>query len=214
MAKPDGYTAYRLFTAINLHFTNPKYDLLKYNGRIRCPRETYENRRDRKLFERLANRHSSERDLIQFIVANYAYDNRGLVWDLNGDSEEHYITWTKRKESISEVFREDLSKIFFHAEKNKLCLRQIFDIDEKNEYPELLKLFLSKDITIETMVILNQLTGYIEKWHPLILLWHDLFLKINRLTTFVKYDIVRIQTIYNTFIENIGDIEEYHGQVL
>lgn len=211
MAKPDGYTAYRFFTAINLHFTNQKYDLLKYKGRIRCPRETYEKRRDRKLFERLANRHNSERDLIQFIVANYAYDNRGLVWDLNGDSEENYLTWIKRKESLTEVFRNDLSKIFSHCEINKLSLDRILEVDDQHEYPELLKIFLSKDITIETMVILNEITGYIERWQPLVLLWHDLFLKIQRLTTFVKCDILRVQAVYKNFVIEMRLLEEYHG---
>lgn len=195
----DGYQAYRYFMAIKLHFTTDKYDVFEKNGRVTGKRSTYENRNDRGLFEKLANKFSTDKDLIQYLVANFAYGNNGVIYST--DSDEYYDVWIKRKESMRRVFELDLVIIQRHLENNKKIYNDLYSIDDYS--PMLLTLYLGKQITIETMVILNDLENYLDKWEPLIMLWKDEFRLIRKIKKFVKYNPDIVKSIYNRFKEEM-----------
>lgn len=196
----DGYQAYRYFMAIRLHFTTDKYDVFEKNGRVTGKRATFEQRNDRGLFEKLSHKFSTERDLIQYLVANFAYGNNGVIYST--ESDDYYDTWTKRKESMRRVFELDMITIQRHLENNKKIYNDLYSIDEYS--PELLNLYLSKQITLETMVILNDLENYLDKWEPLIMLWKDEFRLIRKVKKFVKYNPDVVKSIYNRFKEEMN----------
>lgn len=195
----DGYQAYRYFMAIKLHFTTDKYDVFVSNGRVTGKRETFEKRNDRGLFEKLANKFDKDKDLIRYFVANFAYGNSGVIYST--DSDEYYDTWIKRKESIRRVFELDMITIQRYLENNKKIYNDLYSIDEYS--PILLNLYLGKQITLETMVILNDLENYLDKWEPLIMVWKDEFRLIRKVKKFVKYNPDVVQSIYNRFKEEM-----------
>ena len=196
----DGYQAYRYFMAIRLHFTTDKYDVFEKNGRVTGKRETFEKRNDRGLFEKLANKFTKDKDLIQYLVANFAYGNNGVIYST--DSDEYYDVWIKRKESMRRVFELDLITIQRHLENNKKIYNDLYSIDEYS--PLLLNLYLGKQITLETMVILNDLENYLDTWEPLIMLWKDEFRLIRKVKRFVKYNSDVVQSIYSKFKEEMN----------
>lgn len=196
----DGYQAYRYFMAIRLHFTTDKYDVFEKNGRVTGKRETFEKRNDRGLFEKLANKFTKDKDLIQYLVANFAYGNNGVIYST--DSDEYYDVWIKRKESMRRVFELDLITIQRHLENNKKIYNDLYSIDEYS--PLLLNLYLGKQITLETMVILNDIENYLDTWEPLIMLWKDEFRLIRKVKKFVKYNSDIVQSIYSKFKEEMN----------
>ena len=200
----DGYKAFQLFTAIRLHFTNPKYDVFTTKGRVRGSRETFEKRRDRGLFERLARKFKTEKELITFLVSNIAYGNQGVVYT-DGDSIEYYTTWIKRKESITRVFQQNLKIIIDHLEKEKIHPDRVYSCDN-GEIPILLKLYLSGDIAIEVMAILQDWDGYLRLWESEISLWRDHFLVIDKVRPFVKYDSHKIMAVYQDFEDSLNEL--------
>lgn len=197
----DGYTAYKYFTAVKLHFSNESYDLIEQKGHVKGTRETFERRSDRKLFDRLGMKFSKDRDLVQFLIANIAYGNTGLVWEFDGSSDLYYNQWIKRKESITQTFRDDLVFLSNEADIRGYTYQELLYITDDQEYPVILKYYLGGKITIESMVILDILTSMIDNWQPLVLLWHDHFLKIRRLRPFVKFNPEKIRNVYNEFFE-------------
>lgn len=197
----DGYTAYKYFTAVKLHFTNESYDLIEHRGIVRGTRETFERRSDRKLFERLGKKFPKDRDLIQFLIANIVYGNTGLVWEFDGSSDMLYNQWIKRKESITQVFKDDLAFLTNESELRGITYQELLYITDNQEYPALLKYYLGGKVTIETIVMLDFLTQIIDNWQPLVLLWHDHFLKIRRLRPFVKFNPEKIQRTFHEFFE-------------
>ncbi len=196
----DGYQAYRYFMAIRLHFTTDKYDVFEKSGRVTGKRETFEKRNDRGLFEKLANKFTKDKDLIQYLVANFAYGNNGVIYST--DSDEYYDTWIKRKESMRRVFELDLITIQRHLENNRKIYNDLYSIDEYS--PLLLNLYLGKQITLETMVILNDIENYLYAWEPLIMLWKDEFRLIRKVKRFVKYNSDIVQSIYSKFKEEMS----------
>lgn len=200
-----GFRACKLYLAVKLHFESEKYDVFESGGRTKYRREDYEKRRDRVIFERLAKKFPVERDLIQFYVANFAYGNPNKIY--SGDAYDYYETWIKRKQSITQVFWNDLSTIFTNLENKKRGFDAFMNIDDGD--PELLLLYLGGHITLETMVIVQQLDDYLTKWEPMILLWHDYFHTIQKVRRFVKFDANKCGIIYKQFKENL--VELNHG---
>lgn len=198
----DGFKAYKYFMAIKLHFTNEKYDVFEMNGRVTGSRATFENRNDRGLFEKLAKKFDKDQDLIQFLVANFAYGHRNVVY--SSDSDHYYQVWLKRKESRTHVLQSDLTTIINHLEKDRLKEESLYSVEEG--MPELLNLYLGGYVTIETMAILQDFDDYLSKWEPLIMLWHDHFLTIRKVKRFVRYDENRVKLIYQDFKEQLSEL--------
>ena len=72
-----------------------------------------------------------------------------------------------------------------------------------NEYPSIIKLYLGKKISIESVSMLNDLLDFIPKWKQnqsgMLILESDIR-KIEKIKGFVKYEQERIKPIFNEFI--------------
>jgi len=198
----DGFKAYKYFMAVKLHFTTEKYDVFEMNGRVAGSRVAFERRNDRGLFEKLAKKFDNEQEFIQFLVSNFAYGHKNVVY--SNESDEYYRTWMKRKESRTQHFTNDLTNIINHLEMNRIPAEQLYSVE--TGMPELLNLYLGGHVSIETMVVLQDFDDYLTKWEPLIMLWHDSFLTIRKCTRFVKYDKIKLYSIYTKFKEQLAEL--------
>jgi hypothetical protein len=198
----DGFKAYKYFMAIKLHFTNEKYDVFEMNGRVSGSREAFERRNDRGLFEKLARKFDKDQELIQFLAANFAYGHKNVVY--SSESDEYYHRWLNRKQSRSRQFNTDLMEIVNHLEMNKIPAENLYSVE--SGMPELLNLYIGDHVSIETMVILQGYEDYLSRWEPLIMLWHDHFLTIRKCTGFVKYDKIKLQSVYINFKEQLSEL--------
>jgi hypothetical protein len=189
-----GYEAYKLYLALKLHFTTEDYDVIETQGRLlNVSKTSFERRTDYKLFEKLARKFISKSDLIQFIIANFVYGNKNVIY--SQESYDNLITWKKRKESITWQFSNDLDEIL-----NKNDNFEDF-INPKSGMPKLFNYYLGGNITFESMVILQNLTNYLSKWESMIILWHDHFLMIRKARPFVKYNVAKINNVYQKFLD-------------
>ena len=194
----DGYKAWKLYMAVKLHFTTTKYNVFNNRGHVKGARDTFYARNDRFIFERLARKFPTEREIIQYFVANFAYDNSEVVYS-PADGETNLVTWNKRKQSISQVFDNDLHVILLHLEKERLTENDLYE-GQSNNLPELFKLFLGGYITIETMVILDTFVNYLARTSSKInLLLGEEYLKIEKCKGFVKFDKDRLLQVYENF---------------
>ena len=188
--------------AIKLHFTTEKYDVFEMNGRVSGSRVAFERRNDRGLFEKLARKFTTDYELIQFLVANFAYGHQNVVY--SHDSDTYFQVWNKRKESRTRTFGVDLDTILNHIEKNKISAETLYSVE--SGMPELLNLYLGGYVSLETMVILQKFDDYLPKWEPLIMLWHDHFLTIRKANRFVKFDETRLKLIYEDFKKSLSEL--------
>jgi hypothetical protein len=182
------FEAYREYIALKSHFTSKNYDYVKFNGKLKTASiDSFHNRKDKIFFMRLAK----HKDVKGFLISNFIESN-SWVGDLayNEVAEKNYLSWQKRLQSLSYVFKNDLSK-----------LKEDFDsniIVEDNTHPYLLKLFLRKEITFETLVILVDLVKCYSHWNKQMKndpVWKDVGLKIKKYSKFLSYDRNKIREI-------------------
>ena len=200
----DGFKAYKYYMAIKLHFTS-KYDVFESRGHVKGSRDAFNSRNDRYIFEKLAQKLSNDKDIIQFFVSNFAYGNETAIYS-NGEADELYALWQKRKQSITKVFIDDLANIINYVEIKKLDSKNLFK-GSNGDLPILLDLYLGGKVTIETMRILDDYYPFIDGWGDnstvRIVLGSGL-LRIKKLHKFVKYDNEKLSKIFNHFKEELS----------
>jgi hypothetical protein len=202
----DGFKAYRYYLAIKLHFTTDRFNVFENRGSVRGTREAFNARNDRYIFEKLASKRSDDKEIIQFFVSNFAYGNDQAIY-AGQEAEDNYLQWQKRKQSMTKIFVDDLATLITHIELNKLKPTAIFQFTE-NEYPVALKLFVGGKIAIETLNIIDDMTGMLDDWvvHPSVrYIWEAEMRRIKKLTGFVKYDKIKIGKIFQHFKEEIAE---------
>jgi len=200
----DGFKAYRYYLALKLHFTSEKFNVFENRGNVKGSREAFNARNDRYIFEKLARKFGNDRDIIQFFVANFAYGNESAIY-AGQESDDNLAEWAKRKQSITKIFIDDLASLLTYVEINKLPTSSIFDFNF-NEYPAALKLFLGGKISIETLVIVNELDHIVEHWldnSTVQNIWSNELLRIKKLIGFVKYDKDKLRKIFTHFVEEL-----------
>jgi hypothetical protein len=202
----DGYKAYRYYLAIKLHFTTDKFDVFQNRGNVKGTREAFNARNDRYIFEKLAQKHSDDKEIIQFFVSNFAYGNDTAIY-AGQEAEDNFMQWNKRKQSITKIFVDDLATLLTHIETNRLKHSAIFEFTE-NEYPVALKMFVGGKISIETLRIIDDFTEILEKWNQNLsvkYIWDNEMRRIKKLTGFVKYDKIKIEKIFSAFKEELAE---------
>jgi len=196
-----GFKAFRYYLALKLHFNNDKYNVFENKGNIKYSYENFNSRNDRHIFEKLARKFDTDKELIQFLVANFAYGHDNMIFAIE-EANEYYLEWQKRKQSITRIFKDDLNTIELESQKHALSLDQIINFT-LNEYPSIIKLYLGKKIAIESVSILNDLLAFIPKWKQnpsgMLILESDIR-RIEKLKGFVKYEQEKIKPIFNEFI--------------
>lgn len=198
-----GFKAFRYYVALKLHFTKDKFNVFENRGNVKGSYQAFDARNDKFLFEKLARKYRTDQEIIQFLVANIAYGNDNIVYGME-EAEEYYIQWTKRKQSLTKTFKDDLNLLQLESEKNNLSLDQIINFT-LNTYPCIIKLYLGKLISMESICILNDFIPMITKWEvePTALILEEDIRRIKKLKGFVKYDREKLEKTINEFITEL-----------
>ena len=198
-----GYKAYRYALALKLHFTTDKFNVFENKGNVRGSFETFQARTDRHLFDKLARKFNTDKDLIQFIVAQYVYNNPNFIYELE-QAEDNYTQWIKVKESITRVFQDDMNELLLQHEKNGYTKDEIFNCTI-NDFPVIIKLYLGRRINPQTIAILSSMEKSVSEWFnnkSLSLVLESEIRVLYKMHGFFKYDKEKIMKLYNEFCAN------------
>ena len=185
--------AYRCYLSMKNHFTKDKYDYHKYRGKVRATNESFYKRKDRFWFEKLA-RNKSDQEVVDFFVSNFiTCTDPSKLWigELIKDGEGRYVEWKKRNQSLSYIFKEETESVFSNGNFDSM-----FAIDG-TRHPQILKEYLRKNISIETLVILNQILGFKENFdsHLKDPVWESVSMRIKKYSPFLNIDVQRYKQI-------------------
>lgn len=200
----SGYGAYMLFLALRTHFTNIRYDFFQMHGKLRATKKSYLQRNDKSFFERLAKEYNST-ELRDFYLANILEDKYYITEMINDEAKNAYDNYTRRRQSLSYIYTDELGRLFDKG------LQVPFTVNN-NSYPRLVLLFLRREISIETLVILNDFTGFtskFDKYYDNDVIWPRISRKINKYKPFLKYDKEKMTDILKIVIKEVNVVNVF-----
>jgi hypothetical protein len=165
-ANMNGYEVFCTYQAIKLHFTTDTYCFFKYNGHVATKPEGFEKRKDKYMFHKLA-RQLKDNEVVGFFVAGFLLNDKAWVdYFIEPEAKERYLAWRKKKESLSYLFDQDMSKIVEEFDKRDLGIASMFKIPNggNGNYPLIWTMMNQHEIEFETMVILHGITGVLDLW--------------------------------------------------
>jgi len=187
------FDAYRCYLSLKNHFTKEKYDYHKYCGKSRATVQSFYKRKDRFWFEKLA-RNKNDKEVVDFFVSNFiTCTDPSKLWigEMMREGEDRYTEWKKRNQSLTYIFTEEVESIF--SDKN---FDSMFTLDGTT-HPQILKEYLRKNISIETLVILDQILGFKKEWDSKLTdpVWQSVSLRMRKYSPFLNIDVFRYKKI-------------------
>lgn len=180
----DPFDSYKLYNALKLHFETDGYDAIKYNYKSNVSPQSFFKRKDKYFFAKLAKNY--EKDLLTYFVSNFK-NGVGYVGDMiNEDGERNYLDHKRIQESIHRVFSIDINILNEQEE-----LFDSYFISTDGQIPLVIKLWMQEEISLETVVILNSIFGFIGRESEKItdtIIWPEIKRKIEKYTPFVNYN--------------------------
>jgi hypothetical protein len=184
----SAFECYKEYVALKNHFTKLSYNYHKYNGKSKLSFESFDGRKDKLYFMKVA-KHPDPRN---YILSNLVENPKLWIKEIafSSSSEEVYKGWTKRQQSLTYLFKEELSK-----------LKDNFDSNIKakdHTHPYVIKLYIRKEISLETLVILVDLVRCASYWSrkfvydPTI---DEILVKMMKYRPFLDYDKEKVRKI-------------------
>lgn len=172
---------YLMYCAMKAHFGKSDYDFVTYKGKTRIKRDTFYKRKDRSFFVRLSRKYKTEQEIQNYFVSNFIKDKKGYIANF---SDENYESWKLKRQGFFDIFKTEMKPLLESS-------GNVFKI-KNGQHPKLMREFLGGRVSLETVIILNELVSYEESWDKQLeddIIWLDLktlmnsykrFLTINR----------------------------------
>ena len=181
------FEAYKEYIALKLHFTS-EYDYFRYNGKTSVTPKSFNERKDKFHFKRLAKKYDDS-TIIEYFIANIIANKQ---WVGNMDIAT-YIQWASRIQSVEYVFSNDVEKLLTNVTDFDI----IFNSDKGN-HPKLIKAYLGKKISLETLVIFEKLLDFRKTFNKEItdqIIWPKVNMLIEKYEPFVEANISRCRKL-------------------
>lgn len=191
-----GFEVYKEYLAIKNHFTTDSYDYGKYGGKVNVKLESFTKRNDRHFFHKLSKRFN-EREITDYFVCNFLVSNKWVGDLVRNDGSEEYTRWKKYQDGYRYHFRNDCVLVSDDFISNSLSFDNGLGV-VGGQHPRLLRLYLRKKITIQTLYIMDKIINFSRKWDNQIeekIVWPGVSKKMKKMQPFVQYNLVEMRDV-------------------
>ena len=187
----NGFEVYKIYLAVKLHFTSKarSYDFHRHLGKTTARLETFTKRRDRYFFHKLSKSYNSN-TIVDYFVSNFVTNTNLWVGDIIGKTgDDNYKQWSKKIEALHYYYEQDIDYILEQDYKFDDLFKSI-----NGQHPPILKMFLSKRINFETVLILDEILSFTKQLNKNInekVLWPKLYDRMIRYRAFLNYNLTK-----------------------
>ena len=200
------YEAWYTYQGLYAHFrsVDRSYDYFKYHGKLKFSGilsmeksfHKHENNGNfsmqRKIFQDLGHRFTNKESLIFFYLSQFTSN---IMYPSHFETDI-YDEYVERMNNFYFHLEKDIQQIKKCIEKYEINFDEIFQVVGIN-HPVILKLSLSKAISLETFVVLDQLLGFINNIDNKLKdpIWMDHSFLAKNYEPFVKMDLKKSKKI-------------------
>ena len=149
----ESIDVYLMYCAMKAHFGKSDYDFVDYKGKTRIKRDTFYKRKDRSFFVKLARKYSTEEQIKNYFISNFIKDKKGYIANF---TDENYESWKLKRKNFFEIFEVEMKPLVESFEN--------LYVVENRQHPKLMREFLGGRVSLETLIILDELVGYGTTW--------------------------------------------------
>ena len=185
----NGFEVYKIYLAVKLHFTSKgrSYDFHRHLGKTTARLETFTKRRDRYFFHKLSKSYNNN-TIVDYFVSNFVTNTNLWVGDIIGKTgDDNYKQWSKKIEALHYYYEQDIDYILEQDYKFDDLFKSV-----NGQHPPILKMFLSKKINFETVLILDEILSFTKQLNKNInekVLWPKLYDRMIRYRAFLNYNL-------------------------
>jgi hypothetical protein len=191
----SAFECYKEYLALKNHFSKVGYDYFKYNGKLKVDINSFNSRKDKLFFQKLA-KHS---DVHNFLVANLSKNEKAWIRELaySEEAEKTYKEWLKRQQSLTYTIKNDLKHLSTNFNDN-------FLFDKVSPHPLLFRRYLGGYVTLETLCILLVLSKAKPYWDSKMEydpVYQETKIKIEKYTPFITYNEEKVKKLLLDYFE-------------
>ena len=188
--KVTPFETYRTYLSMKSHFTNPKYDFVKYGGKSRATMTSFNKRKDKYWFEKTSRKYSDQ-EVIDFLLSNFVNaTNPQNLWigEIINSGERTYSEWMKRQQSLTYLFKEQSNELL--SEKN---LEEVFNCSKG--HPIILKKYLGGDVSLETLAIYEIIFSFSKNFNNKLNdpVWETVNMKLKKYIHFLNINVFQFK---------------------
>jgi hypothetical protein len=196
------FEAYQTFITLKAHFKNSGFDYHKF-GKVKVAPETFERRKDRYYFEKLAKRYSRD-EIVEFFLSQILA-NKTWVGDMLGeDAEAEHLSRLRRVQALQYQVKTEMNTLWERCKEDPECFNRLFTHQE-GTHPDIFRAVMEKRISPETFLVLDSILGFTKRWRmdgdPI---WEEVGIPILRYAPFLHLDTRRddLKRIISEIITN------------
>ena len=195
--KVTPFETYRTYLSMKSHFTNPKYDFVKYGGKSRATMTSFNKRKDKYWFEKTSRKYSDQ-EVIDFLLSNFVNaTNPQNLWigEIINSGERTYAEWKMRQQSLTYMFTEQSSTLLSEND-----LEKVFNCSKG--HPIILKKYLGGEISLETLSILEKIFSFQSKFDQKLKdpVWETVSMKLKKYLPFLNINVFHFKKILRNII--------------
>ena len=196
--KVTPFETYQTYLSMKSHFTNRKYDFFKYGGKSRATMSSFNKRKDKYWFEKTSRKYSDE-EVLNFLLANFVNaDTPQNLWigEIINSGERTYAEWTRRKQSMTYIFKEQSEKLLSETDLEKL-------FNCSKGHPLVLKRYLGGEISLETLTILEKVFSFAKEFDKKLQdpVWETVSLKLRKYSPFLNINVFDYKKLLREMID-------------
>ena len=178
----SAFDVYSVYLSVKAHFTTDKYDYFRYGGKTRTSEDKFNKRNDRYFFEKLGSKYT-KKEIEEYFISNFLVNSNFYIKYMN---EDNWVEWNRRRQSMTYLFTQDLESILLRCDTLNDALQC-----KSGQHPPILKMYLGEKIMIETLILLNRITKFVDRYDHLMpndIIWKNVSKNIKKYDPFVNFD--------------------------
>ena len=195
--KVTPFETYQAYLGMKSHFTNPKYDFIKYGGKSRATITSFNKRKDKYWFEKTSRKYSDQ-EVIDFLLSNFVNaTNPQNLWigEIINSGERTYAEWKMRQQSLTYMFKEQSENLLSENDLSK-----VFSCSKG--HPLLLRKYLGGEISLETLSILEKIFSFQKNFDKKLTdpVWETVSMKLKKYLPFLNINVFQFKKILRDIV--------------
>ena len=197
--KVTPFETYQTYLSMKSHFTNPKYDFIKYGGKSRATITSFNKRKDKYWFEKTSRKYSDQ-EVIDFLLSNFVNaTNPQNLWigEIINSGERTYAEWKMRQQSLTYMFKEQSENLLLENDLSK-----VFSCSKG--HPLLLKKYLGGEVSLETLSILEKIFSFQKNFDKKLNdpVWETVSMKLKKYLPFLNINVFQFKKVLREIVND------------